>query len=97
MYRASPFGLIVVRFPLDFFVGITPEYRPGMRLQMWFYFRCRISHPKVSRERAHQWSRGSQRAFQDFGAVALSVCADLKSARKIGWSANAGIANREIS
>jgi hypothetical protein len=35
MYRASPFGLMVVRFPLDFFVGITPEYRPGMRLQMW--------------------------------------------------------------
>jgi hypothetical protein len=35
--------------------------------------------------------------FQHFGAVALSVCADLKSARKIGWSANARIANREIS
>ena len=42
-------------------------------------------------------AREQMSQFQHFRAVALSVRADLKSGRKIGWSANARIANREIS
>jgi hypothetical protein len=59
MYRASPFGLIVVRFPLDFFVGITPEYRPGMRLQMWSGLDAAFRTAKA---------RGSERISRDASA-----------------------------
>ena len=72
MYRASPFGLIVVRFPLDFSVGITPQYRPGMRLQMWSGLYASISQAKASSV-MHELS-GSR----DFGGLSQPTrCAKL--------------------
>jgi hypothetical protein len=43
---------MIVRFPLDFFVGITPEYRPGIRLRMSSGFSANISLHKRAASRA---------------------------------------------
>jgi hypothetical protein len=56
-----------------------------------------LGSERVSNGREHMSQCGQRASFNISELSPYLFARDLKSARKIGWSANARIANREIS